>query len=71
MNFLRVHFVSLNGKEKASEKDNIEFCRAQLPHYMIFKQELPKSSTRKIQKSVLRDIAKSMGKTGSFKMSKM
>ncbi|OIT39419.1 PREDICTED: probable acyl-activating enzyme 6 [Nicotiana attenuata] len=70
-------FVSLNGKEKASEKDIIEFCRAKLPHYMvpktvIFKQELPKTSTGKIQKFVLRDIAKSMGKTGSLiKMSKM
>ncbi|XP_016457105.2 2-methylpropanoate--CoA ligase CCL4 [Nicotiana tabacum] len=60
-------FVSLKGKEKASEKDIIEFCRAKLPHYMvpktvIFKEELPKTSTGKIQKFVLRDIAKGTGK---------
>ncbi|WMV14473.1 hypothetical protein MTR67_007858 [Solanum verrucosum] len=70
-------FVSLNGKHKASEKDIIEFCRAKLPHYMvpktvIIKQELPKTSTGKIQKFVLRDIAKSMGKSNSSKkMSRM
>ncbi|KAJ8550178.1 hypothetical protein K7X08_033885 [Anisodus acutangulus] len=69
-------FVSLNGKVKTSEKDIIEFCRAKLPHYMvpktvIFKEELPKTSTGKIQKFVLRDIAKSMGKSSSTKMSKM
>ncbi|XP_049369663.1 2-methylpropanoate--CoA ligase CCL4-like [Solanum verrucosum] len=70
-------FASLNGKHKASEKDIIEFCRAKLPHYMvpktvIIKQELPKTSTGKIQKFVLRDIAKSMGKSNSSKkMSRM
>ncbi|XP_060175782.1 2-methylpropanoate--CoA ligase CCL4-like [Lycium barbarum] len=69
-------FVSLNGKVKTSEKDIIEFCRAKLPRYMvpktvIFKEELPKTSTGKIQKFVLRDIAKSMGKTSSMKMSRM
>ncbi|PHT31612.1 putative acyl-activating enzyme 5, peroxisomal [Capsicum baccatum] len=68
-------FVSLNGKEKASEKHIIEFCRSRLPHYMvpktlIIKEELPKTSTGKIQKFVLRDMAKSMGKS-SMKMSRM
>ncbi|PHU00170.1 hypothetical protein BC332_29957 [Capsicum chinense] len=68
-------FVSLNGKEKASEKDIIEFCRSRLPHYMvpktlIIKEELPKTSTGKIQKFVLRDMAKSMGKS-SMQMSRM
>ncbi|KAF3640900.1 2-methylpropanoate-CoA ligase CCL4 [Capsicum chacoense] len=66
-------FVSLNGKEKASEKDIIEFCRAKLPHYMvpktlIIKEELPKTSTGKIQKFVLRDMAKSMGKSKTSRM---
>nr|XP_004231632.1 probable acyl-activating enzyme 6 [Solanum lycopersicum] len=70
-------FVSLNGKHKMiSEKDIIEYCRAKLPHYMvpktvIIKQDLPKTSTGKIQKFVLRDIAKSMGKSNSKKMSRM
>lgn len=71
-------FVSLNEKHKATEKDIIEFCRAKLPRYMvpktvIIKQELPKTSTGKIQKFVLRDIAKSMGKSSfsRMKMSRM
>ncbi|KAJ4700788.1 AMP-dependent synthetase/ligase [Melia azedarach] len=51
--------------QKPSEKDIIEYCRGRLPHYMVpkavvFKQELPKTATGKVQKFVLRDIAKSM-----------
>ncbi|XP_043715224.1 2-methylpropanoate--CoA ligase CCL4-like [Telopea speciosissima] len=61
-------FVSLKPLEsnKPSEKDIIEFCRAKLPHYMVpktvvFIAELPKTSTGKIQKFVLRDMAKALG----------
>ncbi|GMY24549.1 probable acyl-activating enzyme 6 [Fagus crenata] len=68
-------FVSLkNGLiEKPSEKEIIEFCRAKLPHYMVpktvvFKDELPKTSTGKIQKFVLREIAKSMGSSRVSRM---
>ncbi|KAJ4839686.1 putative acyl-activating enzyme 5, peroxisomal [Turnera subulata] len=63
-------FVSLKDGlvEKPSEKDVIEFCREKMPHYMVpktvvFKEELPKTSTGKIQKFVLREIAKGMGTT--------
>lgn len=57
-------FVSL--KVEAEEKEIIEFCRGKLARYMVpktvvFKEELPKTSTGKIQKFVLREIAKSMG----------
>uniref|UniRef100_A0A5B7CA48 Putative acyl-activating enzyme 5, peroxisomal n=1 Tax=Davidia involucrata TaxID=16924 RepID=A0A5B7CA48_DAVIN len=59
--------------EKPKERDIIEFCRARLPHYMVpksvvFMNELPKTSTGKIQKFVLRETAKAMG---SLKASRM
>ncbi|KAE8022190.1 hypothetical protein FH972_008014 [Carpinus fangiana] len=64
-------FVSLkvgNGTSTGNptEKEIMEFCRAKLPHYMVpktvvFKDELPKTSTGKIQKFVLREIARAMG----------
>ncbi|KAJ4700785.1 AMP-dependent synthetase/ligase [Melia azedarach] len=60
-------FVSLKRElnEKPTEKEIIEFCRARLPRYMVprkvvFPDELPKTSTGKIQKYLLREIAKSM-----------
>jgi len=59
-------FVSLKGSsKKPSEKEIMEFCRARLAHYMVpktvvFKDELPKTSTGKIQKFELRQ-AKAMG----------
>lgn len=66
-------FVSLktNINQKPKEKDIIEFCRAKLPHYMVpktvvFTEELPKTSTGKIQKFVLRKMAKSMGSGSIF-----
>ncbi|KAK1568681.1 hypothetical protein Q3G72_027504 [Acer saccharum] len=51
---------------KPTEKEIIEYCRAKLPHYMVpktvvFQDELPKTSTGKIQKFMLREVAKSMG----------
>ncbi|XP_058748013.1 2-methylpropanoate--CoA ligase CCL4-like [Vicia villosa] len=63
-------FVSLKDglkeREIPTEKDIVEYCRKNLPHYMVpktvvFKEELPKTSTGKVQKFVLRQIAKDMG----------
>ncbi|KAI3989220.1 hypothetical protein MKX01_033256 [Papaver californicum] len=60
-------FVSLKSdSDQPSEKELIEFCRNRLPHYMVpktvvYKEELPKTSTGKIQKFVLRDLAKALG----------
>jgi len=61
-------FVSLKEgvKMKPSERELIEFCRERLPHYMVprtvvFKDELPKTSTGKIQKFMLRELAKNLG----------
>lgn len=60
-------FVSLKSDlaHKPTENDVIEFCKTRLPRYtvpktVVFKDELPKTSTGKIQKFVLRDIAKAM-----------
>ncbi|XP_077231117.1 2-methylpropanoate--CoA ligase CCL4-like [Tasmannia lanceolata] len=67
-------FVSLNdGKKRPSEEEIIGFCKEKLPHYMVpktvvFMEELPKTSTGKIQKFVLRDLAK---KLGSSRVSRM
>ncbi|WCJ34999.1 AMP-dependent synthetase and ligase family protein [Euphorbia peplus] len=68
-------FVSLKTgmSERLSEKEIIEFCREKMPHYMVpktvvFKDELPKTSTGKIQKFVLKEISKAIG---SFKVSRM
>lgn len=48
-----------------TEKEIIAWCREKMPHYMVPKtvvlQELPKTSTGKIQKYVLRNQAKEMG----------
>ncbi|KAI9100273.1 hypothetical protein K1719_024491 [Acacia pycnantha] len=61
-------FVSLREglEKKPTEKEMIEYCRARLPHFMapktvVFKEDLPKTSTGKIQKHVLRKEAKDMG----------
>ncbi|CAI9110370.1 OLC1v1010379C1 [Oldenlandia corymbosa var. corymbosa] len=58
-------FVSLKAEAevKPSEKDVREFCKARLPLYMVprtvmFKEELPKTSTGKIQKFLLRELAR-------------
>ena len=57
-------FVTLKSGMTATEKEIIEFCRANLAHFkcpktVVFK-ELPKTSTGKIQKFVLRDLAKAL-----------
>ncbi|XP_057798727.1 2-methylpropanoate--CoA ligase CCL4-like [Salvia miltiorrhiza] len=58
-------FVSLKEEaaEKTSEKEIRKFCKERLPLFMVprmvvFKTELPKTSTGKIQKYLLRDMAK-------------
>lgn len=71
-------FVSLksNLSRKPREEEIIEFCRERLPHFMVpktvvFKEELPKTSTGKIQKFVLREIAKGLGSMKAKASSKM
>ncbi|CAO2836945.1 unnamed protein product [Amaranthus hypochondriacus] len=63
-------FVSLKRKdmdeEIITEKEIIEYCRERMAHYMVpktvvFQEELPKTSTGKVQKFLLREIAKTMG----------
>lgn len=58
-------FVKLKEYYTASAEDIISFCRSRLPHYMaprsVFFEDLPKTSTGKVQKYVLRQKAKAMG----------
>ncbi|KAI3417462.1 uncharacterized protein J3R85_014416 [Psidium guajava] len=67
-------FVSLKANTgqttPPTEKEIVEYCRSRLPHYMVpktvvFKEELPKTSTGKIQKYLLREMAKQMGSSSS------
>jgi fatty-acyl-CoA synthase len=56
-------FVELKPGAKATESELIEYCRSQMakfkaPRAVVF-GELPKTSTGKIQKFVLREKAKS------------
>ncbi|XP_043716957.1 2-methylpropanoate--CoA ligase CCL4-like [Telopea speciosissima] len=64
---------SLSDKEKPSEKEIIVYCRSRMPHYMVpktvvFTADLPKTSTGKIQKFVLRDMAKALGSSRVSRM---
>jgi fatty-acyl-CoA synthase len=56
-------FIELKPGAQASEAELIEYCRANLPRFMAPKGvvfgSLPKTSTGKIQKNVLRDRVKS------------
>ncbi|CAN6314150.1 unnamed protein product [Urochloa humidicola] len=68
-------FVKLKDGASATEAEIIGFCRERLPHYMAPKtvvfEDLPKTSTGKTQKFVLRDKARAMGsltKTASSKL---
>ncbi|KAK9943883.1 hypothetical protein M0R45_009475 [Rubus argutus] len=58
-------FVKLKDGCNASAEDIIKFCRGRLPHYMaprtVIFEDLPKTSTGKVQKYVLREKAKAMG----------
>ncbi|CBI24031.3 unnamed protein product, partial [Vitis vinifera] len=71
-------FVSLKPErtEQPTEKEIMEYCRARMPHYMVpktvvFEEELPKTSTGKIQKFVLRETAKAMGSSRVRKVVQM
>ncbi|MED6152135.1 2-methylpropanoate--CoA ligase ccl4 [Stylosanthes scabra] len=66
-------FVSLQEGKVVTEKEIIEHCRKNMPKYMVpktvaFREELPKTSTGKIQKFVLRKIAQEMGPIRDSKM---
>ncbi|OVA11982.1 AMP-dependent synthetase/ligase [Macleaya cordata] len=58
-------FVKLKEGCNANAEEIIKFCRDFLPHYMAPKtivfEDLPKTSTGKTQKFILREKAKSMG----------
>ncbi|XP_022132737.1 probable acyl-activating enzyme 1, peroxisomal [Momordica charantia] len=58
-------FVKLKDGRSASEEEIIKFCREHLSHYMaprcvVFK-DLPKTSTGKTQKFILKEEARAMG----------
>ena len=57
-------FVTLKAGEKASEKALIDHCRELLAHFKapktIVLTDLPKTSTGKVQKNILRDRARSL-----------
>ncbi|XP_022993747.1 probable acyl-activating enzyme 5, peroxisomal [Cucurbita maxima] len=68
-------FVSLKEglTRRPTEGEIIEYCRGKLPRFMVpktvvFMAELPKTSTGKIQKFVLREMAKSMGPAGRSRL---
>ncbi|KAK6148963.1 hypothetical protein DH2020_016488 [Rehmannia glutinosa] len=58
-------FVKLKDGFEVSSEEMIKFCRYRLPHYMaprtVIFEDLPKTSTGKIQKFVLREKAKALG----------
>ncbi|KAI4978871.1 hypothetical protein ZWY2020_015624 [Hordeum vulgare] len=58
-------FIKLKTNVTATEIEIINFCREKLPHYMAPKTvvfaNLPKSSTGKTQKFILREKARAMG----------
>ncbi|RRT32093.1 hypothetical protein B296_00057310, partial [Ensete ventricosum] len=59
-------FLSLKEGAAPTESEVIAWCRERMPRYMVpktvvFRGELPKTSTGKIQKYVLRELAKKMG----------
>ncbi|XP_042055748.1 probable CoA ligase CCL13 [Salvia splendens] len=62
-------FVKLKEGFEVSRDEIIEFCRERLPHYMAPKtvifEDIPKTSTGKIQKFILREKAKAMPPSSS------
>ncbi|XWS20854.1 hypothetical protein CRYUN_Cryun30bG0004600 [Craigia yunnanensis] len=58
-------FVKLKDGCNASAEEIIKYCRDKLPHYMaprtVIFQDLPKTSTGKTQKYLLREKAKALG----------
>lgn len=68
-------FVKLKEGACVTTDDIVKFCRSQLPHYMaprtVLFEDLPKTSTGKTQKFILREKAKAMGslfKSGGSKL---
>lgn len=64
-------FVKLKDGHEASVDEIIKYCRDNLPHYMtprtVVFQDLPKTSTGKTQKYVLREKAKALGSMSKSK----
>ncbi|XP_074575426.1 butanoate--CoA ligase AAE1-like [Curcuma longa] len=58
-------FIKLKDGVSVTAEEIIKFCRARLPHYMaprtVLFEDLPKTSTGKTQKFLLREKAKAMG----------
>lgn len=59
-----------NGDTIIKKEEIVSFCREKLPHYMVpkavvFMTELPKTSTGKIQKNLLRERAKHLCPTST------
>ncbi|GMH11283.1 hypothetical protein Nepgr_013124 [Nepenthes gracilis] len=53
-------------ENKPTEEEIMQYCRAKMPHFMVpktvvFRDELPKTSTGKIEKFALREMAGAMG----------
>ncbi|TVU48477.1 hypothetical protein EJB05_08115, partial [Eragrostis curvula] len=68
-------FVMLKDGAEATATHIIDFCRARLPHYMaprtVVFGDLPKTSTGKTQKYLLRERAKAMGSLQKQSRSRM
>ncbi|RVX15924.1 putative acyl-activating enzyme 1, peroxisomal [Vitis vinifera] len=68
-------FVKLKEGCNANANEIIKFCRDKLPHYMAPKTvvfyDLPKTSTGKTQKYILKEKAKAMGSLSKRSSSKM
>ncbi|GJZ84082.1 probable acyl-activating enzyme 1, peroxisomal [Tanacetum coccineum] len=65
-------FVKLKDGVHVNGKEIIEYCRDRMPHYMsprtVVFDDLPRNSTGKVQKFVLREKAKMMGSLASQKV---
>ncbi|KAJ4702270.1 putative AMP dependent ligase [Melia azedarach] len=68
-------FVKLKDGCNASAEEIIKYCRDRLPHYMaprtVVFEDLPKTSTGKTQKYVLKEKAKAMGSISKKTTSKL
>ncbi|KAF5960865.1 hypothetical protein HYC85_002074 [Camellia sinensis] len=64
-------FVKLKEGFSVDAQEVIKFCRDRLPHYMaprtVIFEDLPKTSTGKVQKFVLREKAKALGSLSKWK----
>lgn len=68
-------FVKLKETKKVTPENIIAFCRERLPHFMaprtVVFGELPKTSTGKVQKNVLKEKAKALGSNSNRYQSKL